>query len=75
VRSIEALLDLESLAWQDGNGDGQALGANDIGRVVVEAQHPLPFDPFDKVRASGAIVLIDATTNRTVAAGMLREAA
>ena len=44
-------------------------------KLVLETQQPLPFDPYERVRASGAVVLIDAATQHTVAAGMLREAA
>ena len=78
VRSVDALLDLESVAWHSSahdDGSAATLGPNDIGRVVIEVQHPLPFDSFDRLRATGAVVLIDATTHHTVAAGMLREAA
>jgi sulfate adenylyltransferase subunit 1 len=78
VRSVDALLDLESVAWRSptcDDGSAATLGPNDIGRVVIEVQHPLPFDSFDRLRATGAVVLIDATTHHTVAAGMLREAA
>jgi sulfate adenylyltransferase subunit 1 len=42
--------------------------------VVIETQQPLAFDAFDAVRSSGALVLIDAATHHTVAAGLLREA-
>ena len=78
VRSVDALLDLDRVAWHPPAHDDGALATlrpNDIGRVVIEVQHPLPFDSFDRLRATGAVVLIDATTNQTVAAGMLREAA
>ncbi len=75
VRSVDALLDLDKVAWHSpilGDGPPTALGPNGIGRVVIEVQHPLPFDAFDRLRAGGAVVLVDATTNHTVAAGMLR---
>jgi sulfate adenylyltransferase subunit 1 len=78
VRSVDARLDLQTLGWhvaQGRDGEPATLGANDIGRVVLEVQQPLPFDRYELLRASGAVVLIDATTNHTVAAGMLREAA
>jgi sulfate adenylyltransferase subunit 1 len=78
VRSVDALLDLDEVAWQAPRQDGGAeatLGPNDIGQVVLDLQHPLPFDAFDRVRATGAVVLVDATTNHTVAAGLLRQTA
>jgi sulfate adenylyltransferase subunit 1 len=73
VRRIESVLDPATGSWDAREGD--TLHANDIGRVVLETQHPLPFDPYERIRASGALVLVDATTQHTVAAGMLREAA
>ena len=72
VRRVEHVLDLSTGNWAE--AATQALGANDIGRVVIETQQPLAFDPYDRIRASGSIVLIDAATQHTVAAGMLREA-
>ncbi len=78
VRSVEALLDLERVEWHEpmrADGSAATLLPNDIGRVVIDVQHPLPFDAFDQLRAAGTVVLIDATTNQTIAAGMLREAA
>jgi sulfate adenylyltransferase subunit 1 len=29
-------------------------------------------DPYDKVRATGSLILIDETTNQTVAAGLIQ---
>jgi sulfate adenylyltransferase subunit 1 len=66
------VLDLATASWSPPTGD--TLHANDIGRVVLETQHPLPFDAYERIRASGAMILIDAATQHTVAAGMLREA-
>jgi sulfate adenylyltransferase subunit 1 len=76
VRQVDAVLDLGSGRWVPAQdvAASMALGPNDIGRVVIETQQPLAFDPFDQVRASGAVVLIDAATHHTVGAGLLREA-
>jgi len=48
------------------------LSLNDIGRIEIETELPLSFDPYRKVRQMGAIILIDRTTNATAAAGMIR---
>jgi sulfate adenylyltransferase subunit 1 len=69
VRTVREVLDLENLSWQ---AVGNGVGANDIAHVVVETQRLLPADTYDQLRASGAFVLIDGATNRTVAAGMIR---
>jgi sulfate adenylyltransferase subunit 1 len=71
VRQVEATLDLAGGGWQTASVN--TLGANDIGRVVIEVQQPLAFDPFERVRCSGAAVLLDGATNHTLAAVMLRE--
>jgi sulfate adenylyltransferase subunit 1 len=77
IVEIEALLDLHAIRWREANDlrdTAATLGPNDIARVVLEVQQPLPFDPYDRSVVSGAVVLIDATTNHTLAAGMLRAA-
>ena len=43
-------------------------------RVALEVQQPLAFDAYEAIRASGALVLIDASRHQTVAAGMIRGA-
>jgi sulfate adenylyltransferase subunit 1 len=76
VRQVEAVLDVHDSRWSpaDSIAASVTLGPNDIGQVVIETQQPLAFDPFDAVRASGALVLVDAATHHTIAAGLLREA-
>ncbi len=48
------------------------LALNDIGRVEIESEVPLAFDPYRRVRGTGSLVLIDRLTNATAAAGMIR---
>jgi len=71
VKQVDAVLDLGTVEWQP--TERAALGPNDIARVVVETQQPIALDPYDRIPASGAFVLVDAATNHTVAAGMIRE--
>ena len=49
-----------------------SLGLNDLGRVELRTASPLFFDPYKLNRATGAFILIDPASNRTVAAGMIR---
>jgi sulfate adenylyltransferase subunit 1 len=51
---------------------GDALQLNDIGQARLALQVPLFVDPYDRVRATGALILIDEATNQTVAAGLVR---
>ena len=45
---------------------------NDIGRISIRTSAPVIFDPYSKNRTTGSFILIDAGTNETVAAGMIR---
>ena len=47
------------------------LAMNDIGRVEVRVQDPLPWDAYDVNRATGSFIIIDALTHDTVGAGMI----
>jgi sulfate adenylyltransferase subunit 1 len=51
---------------------GDALQLNDIGQARLALHVPLFVDPYDRVRATGALILIDEATNQTVAAGLVR---
>ena len=51
------------------------LALNEIARVVVDLDQPVAFDPYRKNRATGAFVIIDRLTNRTVGAGMILDRA
>jgi len=47
------------------------LARNDIGRVSLATAQPLFADRYGDNRATGSLILIDETTNNTVAAGMV----
>jgi sulfate adenylyltransferase subunit 1 (EFTu-like GTPase family) len=49
-----------------------ALQLNDVGQARLALHVPLFVDPYDRVRATGALILIDGVTNQTVAAGLVR---
>ncbi len=69
--SVEALdyrLDVNTL-HRDERAEGLEL--NQIGRVKLRAQAPLMFDPYRLNRATGSFILVDPSTNDTVAAGMI----
>lgn len=48
-----------------------ALGLNDMGAVVIETQKPLFCDPYRRNRATGSFILIELSSNATLAAGMI----
>ncbi len=47
------------------------LGLNDIARVRLRTSAPLMVDPYRRSRATGAFILVDESTNDTVAGGMV----
>lgn len=48
-----------------------SLKMNDIGRVKINLQQPLVCDDYQKNHATGSFILIDETSNNTIAAGMI----
>jgi sulfate adenylyltransferase large subunit len=67
LEAIDHRLDVATLEPEPAD----ALALNDIGRVRIHTAEPLAADPYAVVRATGAFVLVDETTNDTVAAGMI----
>jgi bifunctional enzyme CysN/CysC len=47
------------------------LRLNDIGRVALRTTTPLLYDAYARNRTTGSFILIDESSNQTVAAGML----
>ena len=50
----------------------ETLGLNDIGRVEVATAEPVFFDPYSRNQQTGSFILVDPSSNATVAAGMIR---
>jgi bifunctional enzyme CysN/CysC len=73
VKQIDYRIDINTLHRVEGV-DGLAL--NEIGRIRLRSTKPLFVDPYLANRQTGAFILVDESTNRTVAAGMIvRESA
>jgi len=66
--AVLSRFDLEASEW--GPADGLAL--NDVGTVRIRTGSEVVIDPYERIRGTGGFVLIDAQTNDTVAAGMVR---
>jgi bifunctional enzyme CysN/CysC len=68
VDAIDDVVDVETLE----RGPAPAeLSLNDIGRVRLRTRRPLLADPYARNRSTGAFILIDSTSNDTVAGGMI----
>ena len=69
VVAVHHRLDVATLEHQP----AATLSLNAIGLVEMESVQPLAVDSYSANRHTGSFVLIDAVTNATVAAGMIRE--
>ena len=68
VKQIHYKLDINTLHR---NEEDKNVGMNDIIRVSLRTTKPLMKDAYRKNRFTGAIILVDESTNETVAAGMI----
>ncbi|MGZ4586292.1 MAG: adenylyl-sulfate kinase [Mycobacteriaceae bacterium] len=68
VRQLDYRLDVNTLHRDTG---ADSLSLNEIGRIRLRTQHPLLFDAYHRNRDTGSFILIDESTNHTVAAGMI----
>ncbi len=61
IERIEHRLDIRTLQPEAAH----ELAVNQIGRVVVRLQQPLPLAPYAQSRIGGALIVVDPTTHRT----------
>jgi bifunctional enzyme CysN/CysC len=71
VRGLQYRLDVNTLHRDE---SATQLTLNEIGRVRLRTTVPLLCDEYRRNRTTGGFIVIDETTNRTVAAGMIIEA-
>jgi bifunctional enzyme CysN/CysC len=72
VRGLQYRLDVNTLHRDE---TATELSLNEIGRVRLRTTVPLLADEYRRNRTTGGFIVIDETSNRTVAAGMIIEAA
>jgi bifunctional enzyme CysN/CysC len=68
VTALDYRLDVNTLHRDK---SATALKLNELGRVSLRTQVPLLLDEYSRNSATGSFILIDPTTNGTVAAGMI----
>jgi len=68
VKDLHYRLDVNALHRDE---SAVSLGLNEIGRVTLRTTQPLFFDDYRRNRATGSFILVDETTNDTLAAGMI----
>jgi sulfate adenylyltransferase subunit 1 len=68
IKDIEYKVDINTLGRLK---DDITLGMNDIARVAIKTAGPLMIDEYRDNRFTGSFILINPSTNETVAAGMI----
>jgi bifunctional enzyme CysN/CysC len=68
---VDAILDVVDVDTLGRAAAPAELGLNDIGRVRLRSRRPLLADPYTRNRVTGAFILIDESSNDTVAGGMI----
>ena len=71
ITAIESRLDIHTLAATDAH----ELAVNEIGRVVIETQTPLPVEAYQTNRVGGSMIIVDPASNRTSGALLVTAAA
>jgi sulfate adenylyltransferase subunit 1 len=67
VNAIDYRVDVNTLE----RGDAERLAMNDIARMSFRLAQPVCVDAYARNRGTGAFIVIDESTNNTVAAGMI----
>ena len=68
VKDLQYRLDVNTLHRDE---EADSLSLNEIGRVTMRTTQPLFFDDYRRNRSSGSFILVDESTNDTIAAGMI----
>jgi sulfate adenylyltransferase subunit 1 len=69
VKEIAYKLDVNSLQQQPPES---TVKLNEVVKATIKTASPLVYDSYDKISANGSAILIDETSNSTVAAVMFR---
>lgn len=69
VRNIAYKLDVNTLQQQAPDGP---VKLNEVVRATIKTAAPLVYDSFEKLSANGSAILIDETSNSTVAAVLIK---
>jgi bifunctional enzyme CysN/CysC len=69
VTDVRHRIDIENLGAAC---SADTLALNEVGVVTLRTTEPVFVDDYRHSRATGSFVLIDETTNQTVAAGMVQ---
>jgi sulfate adenylyltransferase subunit 1 len=68
IKEVISKIDIHSLEHLKSDG---TMNLNDICKVRIETAEPVSFDSYSENRHTGAFILINETTNNTIAAGTI----
>lgn len=68
IKEVNYLLDVNTFEKKD----SAEVTLNAIASVRIKTMQPLVFDKYEENRITGSLILVDESTNETVAAGMIR---
>ncbi len=69
VKNVEYKLDVNSLQQQAVEG---SVKLNEVGKATIKTALPLVYDSYKAISANGSAILVDETSNSTVAAVLLQ---
>ncbi|MDV3256967.1 MAG: GTP-binding protein, partial [Sphingomonas sp.] len=67
IEAVHSVVDINEMGEQPGS----TLGLNDIGRVSITLDRPIPAISYELNRKLGGFILVDRLTNATLAAGLV----
>lgn len=69
VKAVEYKLDVNSLQHQPVEGN---IKLNEVVNATIRTASPLVYDSYEKIRINGSAILVDETSNSTVAAVLFK---
>jgi sulfate adenylyltransferase subunit 1 len=70
IKSIDYKIDVNTLSHQPVEG---GVKLNEVVKATIKAASPLVFDSYNRIGANGSAILVDETSNSTVAAVLFQE--
>jgi sulfate adenylyltransferase subunit 1 len=70
IKSVDYKIDVNTLSQQPVEG---GVKLNEVVKATIKAASPLVYDSYNKISANGSAILIDETSNSTVAAVLFLE--
>jgi sulfate adenylyltransferase subunit 1 len=68
VKAVDFKVNIDTLEKESSD---QSVRMNDIAHIRIRCAKPLFYDSYRENNITGSLILIDETTNETVAAGMI----